>query len=797
MVTVRGLPVQNDQSQFCVFGSVSVRMIAMSSSVGRCLSPARHMGAVKFLLENKDTKDRTLPTTFLYESQHQVHSLLPSLGKTMGNTLISVFGTNFRNSSVVGCRFGRLLVNATFIDSNMLLCRSPRHPKRYLQVEVTNNGQDFSRNEAKFLYDDVQIESISPISGPITGGTQIHIRTENLLQTNTLSCMVGSTKMQMQRASALEAWCVTPPISVAGFVEISVSINEQEYFTAGVRFEYQAAISVFGVTPSFGGLLGNTKVMVTGSGFVDSRSLQCQFGAIRRNVHRFLSSQQIECISAGSDVGAVNVDVANNAIDFGFSQTRFEYHPMLELHEIEPSSGVIRGSTAVTFTGMNFRRALTFGCRIGSVVVKAEWLSDVRGFCSTPRVPRFGQYHFELTSNGVDFTNNGLLFAYFDPVHIISIHPSIAPASSGQTLVTIRVLSAPLSASPSWKCIFGSLQPQHSVPAVVISSEMLQCVAPMSAVGEVPFLLTRNAQDLEGGHGNSFHFIEDTTLVGLKPNSGLTVGGTTIFLVGANIRNTSDLQCRFGSALTPATYLSQALAICSSPPQAPGSVDVELSNAKISWTNSRLLFTYLLCPRGSFCPGRGVILPCPAGSYCDQDRQVNHTLCPPSTYQPSLGQTSCLLCPPGRFCAEEGLVTPGMPCVAGYVCESRGLRAPEKPCPPGHFCLEGTLTSDATSRTTKRKPYPCPGGFYCTYGVKTPVSEATNFSTPQPCIAGYFCSSGSETPHGQGPCPSGYHCPTYAPGVAKVCGPGEFCPGVANTMPLHCAPGTSNRSVFF
>ena len=52
--------------------------------------------------------------------------------------------------------------------------------------------------------------------------------------------------------------------------------------------------------------------------------------------------------------------------------------------------------------------------------------------------------------------------------------------------------------------------------------------------------------------------------------------------------------------------------------------------------------------------------------------------------------------------------------------------------------------------------------------------------------------AGSETPHGQGPCPSGCHCPTYAPDVIKACGPGTFCPSVANAEPMHCLPGTSN-----
>lgn len=121
--------------------------------------------------------------------------------------------------------------------------------------------------------------------------------TKSLLQTHSLSCMVGGVKIQMQRASAFKARCVTTPSTAGGFVEISVSSNDQEYFTAGVRFEYQSVVHLTSVVPSFGRLMGNTMVMVTGSEFVDSKSLTCQFGVIRRSVHRFLFSQQLECLS--------------------------------------------------------------------------------------------------------------------------------------------------------------------------------------------------------------------------------------------------------------------------------------------------------------------------------------------------------------------------------------------------------------------------------------------------------------------------------------------------------------------
>ena len=789
MVTVWGEAVKKAGMQHCVFGTSNVKMI-ISGSVGLCLSPARNLGSVNVFLEGEDSVERAGPTKFQFVAEHQVDSMVPTLGKTVGGTIVSILGLNFKNSTSAGCRFGDLFVNSTFVHSELVVCSTPRHAARFVQVEVTNNGQDFSKGGVRFLYDDALIESIFPLKGPIFGGTQVHIRTKNLLQTHTLSCLVGGSKVEMQRASAFEAWCVTPPSTSEGFAEIQISLNNQEYASSGVRFEYQSAVHVDRLVPSFGSLNGNTRVKVSGSGFVDSTSLSCRFGVIRSAAQRFLSSTQIECISPSSTVGSVEVYVANNAVDFGAEHVRFEYHEAVGVQSLEPSTGVVRGSTAVTFTGIHFRRAPTFGCRFGSVVVQAEWLSDGRGFCSTPSAPRFGLYQFEVTSNGIDFSDSDLHFLFYEPVIITSLHPSIAPASSGHTIVTVNVESSSLSSFPSWKCVFGDLT--LSVPAVIISSEMLQCVAPMTTIRDVPFMLTRNGQNLEGGKGHSFQFIEDTTLLGLKPNSGLTEGGTTVFLFGSNIQNTSDLQCRFGSAIAPATFLSSALAICRSPAQAPGSVDVELSNARISWTRSRLLFTYLLCPKGRYCPGNSLLLSCPAGSYCDQDRQSNHTLCPPSTYQPSTGQTSCLSCPRGRFCAEEGLISPGVPCVAGYVCDGEGLRVPSKPCPPGHYCVRGTSTSDPKSKLTRSRPYPCPRGFYCTYGVKTPVSEINNFSTPQPCIPGYFCSAGSETPHGQGPCPSGFHCPTYAPGVIKACGPGTFCPSVANAEPMHCLPGTSN-----
>lgn len=50
----------------------------------------------------------------------------PTLGGVRGHTTITVFGSNFVNSSLLFCRFsGYLLSEAVFNDSTSLSCESP------------------------------------------------------------------------------------------------------------------------------------------------------------------------------------------------------------------------------------------------------------------------------------------------------------------------------------------------------------------------------------------------------------------------------------------------------------------------------------------------------------------------------------------------------------------------------------------------------------------------------------------------------------------------------------------------
>ncbi|KAL8449158.1 hypothetical protein Emed_003309 [Eimeria media] len=140
----------------------------------------------------------------------------------------------------------------------------------------------------------------------------------------------------------------------------------------------------------------------------------------------------------------------------------------------------------------------------------------------------------------------------------------------------------------------------------------------------------------------------------------------------------------------------------------------------------------VVCPAGSYCPGgTDVPLPCPQSYYCPEgssspgpcpDGSVCPTgvktpiLCPAGTYKgyftdcvknPST-DTCCQMCPPGTFAPVSGSST-CEPCPAGYLCyggtATHSPQLPDvdngEPCPVGHYCPPGSSS-----------PEPCPAGTY-------------------------------------------------------------------------------------
>ena len=124
------------------------------------------------------------------------------------------------------------------------------------------------------------------------------------------------------------------------------------------------------------------------------------------------------------------------------------------------------------------------------------------------------------------------------------------------------------------------------------------------------------------------------------------------------------------------------------------------------------------------------------------------------------------------------------------------------PTTPESLASRGLLPDNET--LLAEMPFPCPIGTYCRTGATHNDTVQRNFSRPQKCLDGFFCPFGSNSPEGSGPCPTGFYCPrrTEKNGPlqkqqvtlydAIVCPEGMYCPGVGNTGPIDCYPGTYN-----
>ena len=143
----------------------------------------------------------------------------------------------------------------------------------------------------------------------------------------------------------------------------------------------------------------------------------------------------------------ISVAVANNGHDFvddsisspsstSISSTTYTYVSPLSVSHISPKSGAVEGGTVIFIHGNHFIKVgeKLLQCRFGNgnavSVVPGIYLSKTVVRCITPLHSK-GRVPVEISTNGVDFTNNGVQFEYQVQAYITSVNPSFGPITGG------------------------------------------------------------------------------------------------------------------------------------------------------------------------------------------------------------------------------------------------------------------------------------------------------------------------------------------------------------------------------
>jgi len=343
------------------------------------------------------------------EAAPTITSVVPDTSPLTGGKTVIINGTNFTNnaqSATISVTFGGVpSPNVTVVSDSQISAVTPPHAAGTVNVMVTTpDGQSASASDA-FTYAPAPptMSSVSPTSGPVTGGTAVTIIGTNFVSGATVS-FGGTSASGVSFVSSTQLKATTPT-HAAGTVTVAVTNPDGTQTALANAFTYGASsVAVSRVSPISGPAAGGTQVTISGSNF--QSGLSVTFGGLAATAVMISNSTTVLATTPAHSAGSVSVTVTNPNGQSTSLPSGFAYHSV-ELYWSPPST------TSVTIIGYNVYRSESpagpFAKISGSTPVAGTSFTDATVFGST-------SYYYEVTSvdsNGVESPPDG-------PIQIIT-----------------------------------------------------------------------------------------------------------------------------------------------------------------------------------------------------------------------------------------------------------------------------------------------------------------------------------------------------------------------------------------
>jgi hypothetical protein len=172
-----------------------------------------------------------------------ITSLNPATGPTIGGTLVQITGSGLGAATTV--HFGSVQATSVTVLSPYAVDAVAPPGSSTVDVTVTTPGgssaagagDKYTYTQTKVAVDAPTITSISPSSGPISGGTQVTVTGTNLSEI--FGADFGTVAASVKNVSSTEVVLTAPAALVSGPVDISLtSANGTSGFVSGDVFVY-------------------------------------------------------------------------------------------------------------------------------------------------------------------------------------------------------------------------------------------------------------------------------------------------------------------------------------------------------------------------------------------------------------------------------------------------------------------------------------------------------------------------------------------------------------------------------
>jgi len=581
VISVIGNNFVNSSDLKCRFGDEDVVANFQSSHSLECVAPSQVESEAKLMKVSNnglDFEGVDKDVVFHYILPPKVYNVIPSTAPITGGTTVSVLGafdTRFSAIDDIICKIGDIVVSAVKANASVISCLSPpidigNSTQKLIYLEVSiNGGADFTNygRTSILFHNPVVLLSIYPMLGPEYGGSVLSIYGSDIFRSDELSCDFGQVLVRAQWVSNTLIQCVSPSL-IPHVAQVKLSTNGQSagLSTNYLNYTFMNAVTITSIYPMHGSYDGGTPVTVKGTGFLNITSFFCKFGSEFVKPSIYLNSTTLVCDSpkANKTSGSVSTSVKltpNYGHDLTLTGLMFYYEETPSIISINPKLGPKQGGTSIivkTSCALKKKQQSMISsendiaCRFGyDLIVPGNIFNNGDISCDSPHLPwsvnNTVAVNLELTTNGVDFTSNGMQFLYHPIVSIFSVSPQ-SGSENGGTLVTL--VGANILRSETLSCYFGD---ELSSSVQWISSSSIKCMSPPSKLGyhKEPVVQVRvslNGQKIHYYQSIPFFYQPSAHISNIEPKYGSILGDYKIHIFGGGFSTVEGIKvmCRFG-----------------------------------------------------------------------------------------------------------------------------------------------------------------------------------------------------------------------------------------------------------
>ncbi len=351
-ITITGTNLTGTSS-VTIGGVAATSVSVVNATTVTAVTPAGTIG-VKTVSITTPGGTANLTSGFTYGAGPTISSVSPNVGPTTGGTAITITGTNLTGTSSVSVS-GNAATSVVVVNATTVTATTPSGAAGAANVSLTTPyGSPTASGAFTYqLYATPTISSVSPNTGPTTGGTAITITGTNLTGASSVT-IGGVAATSVSVVSSTTVTAVTPAGTIGAKTVSVTTPGGTASLTSG--FTYGAGPTISSVSPNVGPTTGGTAITITGTNLTGTSSVSVGGNAATSVV--VVNATTVTAVTPSGAAGAANVSLTTPyGSPTASGAFTYQLYSTPTISSVSPNTGPTIGGTAITITGTNLTGA--------------------------------------------------------------------------------------------------------------------------------------------------------------------------------------------------------------------------------------------------------------------------------------------------------------------------------------------------------------------------------------------------------------------------------------------------------